>query len=395
VRRLAVARSMSMAGTDASAIALSYALYIGTGSALWLSGGVLITFGLAAVLGPLGGRVADRFDRRRVMVAAELAGAACFTTLVVLDGPAVLLAVSVLATMAGVAFGAASVAAVPSLVGAGQLSWANGLLATGATLGKTAGRIAAGLVIAVAGYDVVFLADALTFLASAALICSVRADFGATVGPGRTEEHDTSPWRVITGHPLLAPVMASWCIATFMTSFSMTAETVLVFELGGGSIGLGLLAAGWGVGMVAGSWLSGRWLHERNEPTGLLLARVVMGLGIAAVGVSPVFWPTVGCYVVGGAAGGFVLVAAQSILQRHSPDNMRGRLAGLVEAMRASSVVVGALSAGFVIEAIGAQPTYLLVGLGVMLSAAPLLTVVRRTGGAHPPWRPAPAVDQA
>jgi MFS family permease len=383
VRRLAIARMLSMAGTDASAIALSYALYNSTGSPLWLSAGILITFGLSAALAPLGGWIADHFRRRRVMTAAEVIGACCFALLVFDHGPVALLSISVVATMAGVAFGPASAAAVPTMVEPDRLAWANGRLATAATAGKTVGRIGSGLVIAAAGYQAVFLVDSLTFVASALLIRSIAADFGGGA-PEVAEKHPAAPWRFIARHPLLAPVMFSWCIATFMTSFSMTAETVLVFDLQGGSIGLGLLAAGWGLGMVAGSWLSGRWLHEGNEPTALFGGRLLMGLGILAVGLSPVFWPTVAFYVVGGAAGGLLLVAAQSILQRHSPAPIRGRLMGVAEALRSASFAVGALSAGFVIEGIGAQRTYLLVGLGVIVSALPVLALVRRTGGPQP-----------
>jgi MFS family permease len=394
IRRLSLARMMSMAGTDASAIAVSYALYSSTGSPIWLSVGILVTFGLSALLAPLGGRMADRFDRRRVMTAAELTGAGCFALLVFLHGPAALLSISVVATMAGVAFGPASGAAVPTIVESDRLSWANGRLSTAATVGKTAGRLGAGLVIAAAGFQTVFMIDALTFVASALLIRSIAADFGGgSMAPAARKT--PTPWRFILRHPLLAPVMFSWCIATFMTSFSMTAETVLVFELGAGSIGLGLLAAAWGLGMIGGSWLSGRWLHEGNEPTALLSGRLLMGLGIAAVGVCPMFGPTVPFYVLGGAAGGFLLVAAQSLLQRHSPPTIRGRLIGVAEALRSSSFAVGALSAGFIIEAIGAQHTYVLVGLGVIVSALPVFTLVRRTGGLQPLWPVRVAAEEA
>jgi MFS family permease len=392
IRRLSLARMMSLAGTDASAIAVSYALYSGTGSPIWLSVGILVTFGLSALLAPLGGRIADRFDRRRVMTAAELTGACCFAVLVFVQSPAALLSISLVATMAGVAFAPASAAAVPAIVESDRLAWANGRLSTAATGGKTVGRLGAGLVVAAAGFQAVFLIDALTFVVSAFLIRSIAADFGGgSMLPAARKT--AAPWRFIVRHPLLAPVMFSWCIATFMTSFSMTAETVLVFDLGGGSIGLGLLAAAWGLGMIGGSWLSGRWLHEGNEPSAVLGGRLLMGLGIAAVGVCPAFWPTVPLYVVGGAAGGFLLVAAQSILQRHSPPTIRGRLIGVAEALRSGSFAIGALSAGFIIEAIGAQHTYLLVGLGVIVSALPVFAVVRRTGGLQP-LRPEPVAAE-
>src|SRR4051794_25915416 len=170
VRRLAISRLVSMAGTDASAVALSYALYVQTGSALWLSAGLLITFGLSSVLGKLGGRLADRFDRRRLMVGAELTGAASFAVLAAVSAPAALLGISVIATLGGIVFGPASGAAVPNLVDDEDLTWANSLIATTGTIGKTAGRVGAGALIAFAGYESVFVLDAVTFLGSALMI---------------------------------------------------------------------------------------------------------------------------------------------------------------------------------------------------------------------------------
>src|SRR4051812_10104653 len=78
VRRLAAARCISLAGSDATGVAIGFALYAQTGSAQWLSLSLLLTIGVGALLAPLGGRAGDLFDRRRLMIGAELAACAVF-----------------------------------------------------------------------------------------------------------------------------------------------------------------------------------------------------------------------------------------------------------------------------------------------------------------------------
>src|SRR5215218_10090439 len=87
VRRIALARFASLTGGDASAIAINFALYAQTRSTLWLAAGMLVTFGLGSLLGPLGGRIADRFERKRVMIVSELIAAIAIVSLVFSQSP--------------------------------------------------------------------------------------------------------------------------------------------------------------------------------------------------------------------------------------------------------------------------------------------------------------------
>jgi MFS family permease len=183
-------------------------------------------------------------------------------------------------------------------------------------------------------------------------------------------------WTALFADPTLRLVIGSSCIATLMTSFTMTAEAPLATAFGAGSIGLGALAASWSLGMVGGSWLAGRILHADNEPTGLLSGRLLMGVGIAAVALTPVFWPALACYVVGGAAGGFLLVASASMIQRAASDGTRGRAVASADAAKTAAFGVGVLSAGMVVGTIGPQATYAFVGAGVLLSVLPLARLV-------------------
>jgi MFS family permease len=402
VRRLAAARFVSIAGTDATGVAIGFALYAQTHSAQLLSLSLMLTIGAGAILAPIGGAVGDMLDRRRLMVGAELLACGVFAVLAIVHTPAALLGLGLVATAIGAVFGPASGAAIAHVAGDRELAWANSVIATGSNVGKTAGRLAAGALIAALGPASVFLLDAMTFLVSASLIASVRRAFsgrltqpydepGAEVAPAAAP----SPARgggigLVTREPVLRLLVASACMSTFATAFSMTAEVPLVFATGAGAVGLGALTAAWGAGMVVGSWYAGRVLHAANEATGVLAGRLAMAAGVGFIAVAPALGPMLACYLVGGAGGGFMGVAAQSLVLRRVPGELRARALGGIDACRNVAFCVGVLGAGALVGLLGARPVYGLVGVTMAVATLPVAALVRQLGGARA-LRPAPS----
>jgi MFS family permease len=384
-----------MAGTDATGVAIGFALYAQTHSAGWLSLSLTLTVGTGALLSPLAGRAGELVDRRRLMIGAELAAAAVFLVLALIHSPTALLALGLLASAIGTVFGPASGAAIAHVAGERQLTWASSVIATGANVGKTAGRLGAGALIAVLGVGSVFLLDALTFLISAWIIASVRRAFAAPLtGPAPGEAPPAAPprtgaLRLLAGNRTARLLVASACVSTFATAFTMTAEVPLVFEVGAGPLGLGALTACWGAGMIAGSWYAGRALHHGNEATGVLAGRLAMATGIALVAAAPSFGSILACYLVGGAGGGFMGVAAQSLLLRSVSDDQRGRLLGAVESWRNLAFGFGVVGAGAAVTLAGSRPVYALVGLAMAVATLPVAALVVSLGG---PRRLRPAV---
>jgi MFS family permease len=384
---LALSRFVSMAGTDATGIAIGFALYAQTRSAMWLSLSLMLTVGAGALLAPLGGRAGDFVERRRLMIGAEIAAATVFVALALVHTPAALLALGVLATAIGTIFGPASGAAMAHVAGERELGWASGLVATGANMGKMAGRLAAGALIAILGVASVFVLDAITFLLSAWLIASVRRAFAAPLtGPAPGEpESEPAPreggLRALLDNPTARPLVASACISTFATAFTMTAEVPLAFELGAGALGLGLLTAGWGAGMVAGSWWGGRALHRGNEASGVLAGRLAMAVGVSVVATAPSIGPALACYLLGGLGGGFMGVAANSMILRSVSDAERPRLLGVIESCRNATFGLGVIGAGALVGLLGPQPVYAAVGIVMALGTIPVAALVRRLGG--------------
>jgi MFS family permease len=171
----------------------------------------------------------------------------------------------------------------------------------------------------------------------------------------------------------------------------MTAEVPLVFEMGIGALGLGALTASWGVGMVLGSWLGGRALHPGNEATGVLAGRLAMAAGVGLVAVAPGIVPMLACYLLGGVGGGFMGVAAQSLILRRTPDRLRARTLGTIEACRNTAFGLGIAGAGAMVGLAGPRPVYAAVGVAMALGTLPVAAVVFRLGAPRRLGGPLPA----
>jgi MFS family permease len=360
-------------------VAIGFALYSQTHSTRWLSLSLLFTIGAGAVLAPLGGRAGDQMDRRRLMIGAELAACGVFLALAFVHTPAALVGLGLVATSIGTVFGPASGAAIAHIAGERDLSWANGLIAMGANVGKTAGRLAAGVLLAALGAGSVFAVDAATFLVSAVLIASVRQAFsGPRVHRDESQAANGGGLHVILRDRTLRPVVLAACVSTLATGFSMTAEVPLVFHLHAGAAALGALTACWGAGMAGGSWYAGRVLHAGNEAMGVLLGRLAMAAGVGLVAFAHSTDPTLACYLLGGAGGGFMGVAAQSLVLRRAPEELRARTLGAIDSCRNVAFGVGVIAAGSLVALVDPRTVYGLVGLVMALGTLPLAAHLTR-----------------
>ena len=116
VQRIAVARMVSMAGSEAAFIALMALIYERTGSAYWASAALAGTIGVVALASPVAGTIGDRYDRRVVMIVSDLAAALGFLALALAESPLAIVVLVTLASLAETPFMPASKAAVPNLV---------------------------------------------------------------------------------------------------------------------------------------------------------------------------------------------------------------------------------------------------------------------------------------
>src|SRR5712691_13467347 len=136
IRRLAVGRLISVTGGAAAYTALNFTVWHRTHSPLMQSLSLLLTFGVAGLLGPFAGALGDRFDRRRVMIWSEAVSASFFVAMAFVQRPIWLILLAFGSAIAELPFLSSSRAAIPNLVEReDDIAWANSLT----TLGVHAG----------------------------------------------------------------------------------------------------------------------------------------------------------------------------------------------------------------------------------------------------------------
>jgi MFS family permease len=176
-RRVAAARLLSLTGSSAAFTALLFVVYRQTRSSAWVAAALLLTLGVRGVLSPLGSLLGDRFDRRSVMIASDLAGAACFAAMAPIHGAGPLLILAFLAAVVETPFFPAASGAVPNLVPVDDLAWANSTVALGSNIGYLVGPAMGGAMVGALGAPAVFGVNAISFVASAALVMTARGSF--------------------------------------------------------------------------------------------------------------------------------------------------------------------------------------------------------------------------
>jgi MFS family permease len=375
---LALSRIVSLSGTYAASIALAYAIYRQTRSPGWVTATMILTLGVVGFFGPAAGAISDRFDRRRVMILAEVGAAGCWAVMAaVADTPALLLGLALFASLSEALFIPASGAAIPNLAGEDNLAWANGLIAVGRYAGLTMGPLAGGVLFAAVGPRWVFALNALSFVVSAGLVTSVRGTFADPARSPGLPEHSGlgAGFRFIAREPVLRQMLASWVVFVLGTASTIVAEPLLADDFGAGSVGYGALTACWGGGTIVGAWLS-RGVRQDREALWIVSFSGLMAATCFAVALSPWFWLILVWVAAFGLADGPTQVVEQNLLQRRTPDAVRGRVIGAWEAVMTVSFVAALLLGGFVVGSVGPQRSFVFAGILATIGSVLLLPLL-------------------
>jgi len=382
VRRLALARAISLTGSAAAFAALNFAIYQKTQSPAWIAATMVLTWGTVGVASLFAGVLGDRFDRKRVMVLSDLGGALAFGAMAFVSDPAWLLAIAFLSALAESPFFAASAAAIPNLVDEKRLGWANGLLMIGRNVGIIVGPLIGGTVIASFGAGVVFGANAISFVVSAALVWSVQAAFSSGERDGTEDSNLTAGIRFVARDKVLRAMTLAFIPIQFGQGLSVVADVPLVTLFGVGALGYGALIAFWGGGSIVGS-LAARFMSQRVELIAFALGSFIVTAMCVFVGLSPVFVGVLAAVCVMGFGEGTQVVAQQSIMQRRTPDAVRSRVASAMDAVAQISIGVSFLAAGAIVAWVGPRGTYIVGGLVGLLSVLALGPVLAARRGAE------------
>jgi MFS family permease len=366
VRRLALARLISITGGAAAYVTLNFVIYEKTGSSAWVAAALLLTFGAIGVASPFAGALGDHFDRRKVMIVSDLFGAAAFAAMAAVDSPGLLLAFAFCSALAEAPFFSSSSAAIPNLVeGEKDLAWANGLVSLGRNAGILVGPLLGGVLVASVGSGTVFIVNAGTFVVSAAIIAGVRGRFSGARSDAEEHRGLRAGFRVMSSDRILRTIVLAWLVVTLTLGMSMVADVPLADQFGTGSFGYGTLISAWGAGTIGGSLL-GRRLTARTEPTAFVVGVGLVAMSAVAIGLSPWWWLVLAAAFVMGVGDGVSLVGEQGIMQRRTPDAVRSRVAAAFDAVLHSGLAVSYVVAGPAVAWLGPRGVYLVGGIGAL-----------------------------
>jgi MFS family permease len=361
--RLWIGQGTSFVGDAVSMVALVVLVVQITGSASAV-GGALVARLLPTIASPLAGVVADRVDRRVVLVATDLARAVLVLGLVFARDLATIYVLVFLMGLARTIFNPTVRAAFPSVVGGGDLTRANAIISGTFSVSETAGPALGGLLVATVGVDAAFVLDSATYLVSAVLLSltPLARPQGSDESAGFGEDLKAG-FTYLAGARVPLAIVAGAFLTVLTINITTPAEVFLATEtFKAGNAGYGVLVGLYGGGMVLGSALMVA-LGDRVRLLPFYFFGVfASALALVGVGLSPAFVFALGALMVAGVANGTENVTTDTILQERVPDAFLGR----VFSVRFLGFSIGEAFAygmgGAIMDASGPRFTYLLAG---------------------------------
>jgi Na+/melibiose symporter-like transporter len=390
-------------------IGLIYRVYAVTGSTVASALTMASSFAPQVLFGAVAGVFADRWDRKRTMIVADLLLAAGLLPLLLVHHAAQVWIVFAVMFAEGAVqqfFSPAQQAMVPRLVPDGELLTANALSGQVSNVSRLAGSALGGILAAAGGIIAVTVVDAGSFVASAALLVFVRTS-GRTAGPGSSggpvrarialvgnELRDGL--RLTARHRVLRALMIFALVTSVGEGIMGTLFTPFVEHvLHGSSQEFGLVVAAQAVGGIAGGMVAASLGHRVRASRLLSWGAIAFGLVDLAIFLYPLgyvaVWPAAVGMVIVGIPGALCLAGLITLFQLSSEDSYRGRVFGAISTLEGVTILAGTLGAGYLSRFAGIIGVLAIQGGGyVVAGLAMLLWLKDRVGPPADPPGPEP-----
>ncbi len=374
-RRYFAGQVVSLVGNWMQIVAEMWLVVSLTGSGVSVGLTAALQFLPMLFLGAYGGVVADRVDKRRLLLTTQwlamLAPLTLFTLTV--TGGASIGAVYALVFLRGLvtAFdNPARQAFVSEIVGADRVVTAVGLNSVIVHSARIVGPAAAGAIIALAGVGPCFVINAASF---AAMFLALRAMDPAALRPGTRSGRARGQIReaaraVIRDPALRTPLAMMVLVGTLSFNFQVLLPLFAHTTWRGTATTYALLTSAMGVGSVGGALLAGA--RGRVSPSLLVVAATLFGVSELAAAAAPTLaWQVVALIPLGAASVTFA-AGVNSSLQLRAPAPLRGRVMALYSVVFVGSTPIGAPLVGWLAETRGPRAGLVLGGAAALLAAA-------------------------
>jgi len=315
------------------------------------------------------GAIADRFDRRRVIMATQLAALAVAAALGAIEltdqmTPTLLLIGTFFESVALTFAAPAFMALTPELVGLRNLAQAIGLDAISRNAAQAVAPALAGVLIAASGPGAVFMFNAVSFIG---VVVVARA----YCPPGRsTARRDLGPGAIRAGlrHVTADAGLRNAALQLAALSASGAALAAVLPLVARGRlnvspVGFGLLAAGLGIGSVVAVWGLSRIRSASFPARAVVASAVTWSVGTALFAISTRVWMGVPALFLSGAGAMGALSTLFSNYTLRLPNWVRGRASALAMLMVWLGVSTGAFAWGAIASKVGLQSVLLIAAL--------------------------------
>ena len=368
-------------GVSFTALPLLVLALTGSGFAMGIVGALQSLPDL--VFGMVAGAIADRSDRKLLMLRADL-GRGLLTALiplsVALHGPtmAVILVVAAPMSVFRAFFLAGYTASVPALVGRSQIGRATSYFEAVYSSGYIVGPAIAGVLASTIGPGPTLAIDAVSFGLSGLGLALVTRDLRAPVD--RPRAHLLTEIRAgidfIVGHSTLRSIILFWGATSILTAPLVPALAVRITrDLGYPPSILGLLLSAYGLGTVTGSLLTARRAARQRPGLVLLAGNLIAGTALLIGSIATEIPLLIVVSVVAGVAQSMVLVTYITLRAAHSPDDLMGRIGSTARTITLGLQPVGMLAGGALIDLASGSTTIAVMGVcvaSVSLAFAPV-----------------------
>ncbi len=381
---------ISLSGTWMQTIALSWLVYRLTGSATAL-GMVSFAGSLPILLFTyFGGMIADRYDRKRILVTTQFLAMLEAATLTVLtftgliSVPWLVVLACVRGTITAIELPARQ-SFIPDLVPKHQLHNAIGINSAIWNTSRTLGPALAGVLIGVFGETVCFGFNTVSYLAAflSLYLIKIQPREKETEAEAKLNARDAGRgvWSVLMGPELKYILLLSAATSIFGFQYGTLLPVVADKVLGGSASTLGFLSAAAGFGALLGSLAlanrgQSKWLRRA-----IGFACLVLALAISLIAYSNVIAISFVAVALAGAMLSFQLSGGNSIVQSSVSTSMRGRVMGVYSTFMLGFAPVAAMMAGWMAETFGVSNALYVSAAAVFISAATYLHFAKRQSG--------------
>lgn len=360
---------ISFMGDWALFVALPLYIYTLTNSVAAM--GILFIVGVlpGLLLGSFAGVFADRYDRRWVIIGANLALAPLYSLLLLFASPDtvwIAYLVSIAANTIRQLLTPAEMALLPKLVDQSQLISANALDALNGNLARLIGPAVGGVMFAWFGFHASVLFDVATFVAAALLVFLISAPSGVTRATPSLEAESTelpvklSAFRTIfvdwlSGLSLIRHNRTLWSLMLLIGVMNIADGVITVLmivfvekALGGGSPELGWLLTAQAVGGLVGSALVAR-VGRKLRPWQMIVSGLfLVGIVDSFIWLVPVLPLDITLMVLVGVPIAWLSVSAITLFQTATEDRYRGRVFGAFGTTSSLLLLLGRIFATFI-----------------------------------------------